>query len=153
MSVEYLGDPLLQPIRSFENPYLVRALHRLSSALNEKVRTYLFGNNISCRKIHVHTHVGTGGKQSPCCPRLHVVTGSVHGDIGTVEAFMNIPNSFSGHFPKTYPPISISNTNCIRLSGAMYRVYCMLLPSYSLPLSWRPLGPVIASSTNSSFSS
>lgn len=37
LSVEYLGDPVLQPIRSYENPYLVRALYRLSCALNEKV--------------------------------------------------------------------------------------------------------------------
>lgn len=37
-NVRYLGDPLLQPIRSYENATLVRTLYRLSSFLNEKVR-------------------------------------------------------------------------------------------------------------------
>ncbi|XP_066466115.1 sphingomyelin phosphodiesterase 4 [Tiliqua scincoides] len=34
--VEYQGDPELQPIRSFENPVLVRLFFRLSSAINER---------------------------------------------------------------------------------------------------------------------
>ncbi|XP_060641221.2 sphingomyelin phosphodiesterase 4 isoform X1 [Anolis sagrei] len=34
--VGYRGDPELQPIRSYENPTLVRALFRLASAINER---------------------------------------------------------------------------------------------------------------------
>lgn len=35
-----LCDPLLQPIRSYENKVLVRLLYRLSSHLNDKVKSY-----------------------------------------------------------------------------------------------------------------
>ena len=35
--VEYMGDPVLQPIRSFENATLVRVLHHLSCGLNDRV--------------------------------------------------------------------------------------------------------------------
>ena len=35
--IGYQGDPDLQPIRSFENAKLVRALYRLSSFVNENV--------------------------------------------------------------------------------------------------------------------
>lgn len=38
MDIHYTGDPLLQPIRSFENATLVRALHHLSRGLNDRVR-------------------------------------------------------------------------------------------------------------------
>ena len=37
LHVPYLGDPLLQPIRSYENAALVRCLHSLSTHLNDKV--------------------------------------------------------------------------------------------------------------------
>lgn len=40
-NVEYLGDPLLQPIRSYENPMLVRSLYKLSCVLNTKLAPYL----------------------------------------------------------------------------------------------------------------
>uniref|UniRef100_S4R8F0 Uncharacterized protein n=1 Tax=Petromyzon marinus TaxID=7757 RepID=S4R8F0_PETMA len=33
-NIQYSGDPELQPIRSYENPTLVRLLYRLTSALN-----------------------------------------------------------------------------------------------------------------------
>jgi sphingomyelin phosphodiesterase 4 len=36
LHVPYLGDPLLQPIRSYENAALVRCLHSLSTHLNDK---------------------------------------------------------------------------------------------------------------------
>jgi sphingomyelin phosphodiesterase 4 len=35
-NVVYRGDPLLQPIRSYENPLLVRTFYQISSCLNEK---------------------------------------------------------------------------------------------------------------------
>lgn len=35
--VKYSGDPELQPIRSFENPTLVRLLYKLSTQANQKV--------------------------------------------------------------------------------------------------------------------
>ena len=35
--IAYQGDPDLQPIRSFENATLVRALYRLSSFVNKHV--------------------------------------------------------------------------------------------------------------------
>ena len=37
LHIQYTGDPLLQPIRSFENATLVRALYQLSCSLNDKV--------------------------------------------------------------------------------------------------------------------
>ena len=37
VDIHYQGDPILQPIRSFENAFLVRALYRLSCCLNQKV--------------------------------------------------------------------------------------------------------------------
>ena len=37
MDIQYMGDPLLQPIRSFENATLVRALYHLSCGLNDRV--------------------------------------------------------------------------------------------------------------------
>ena len=39
--VKYSGDPELQPIRSFENPTLVRLLYKLSTYLNEKVINFI----------------------------------------------------------------------------------------------------------------
>ena len=39
--IKYSGDPELQPIRSFENPALVRLLYKLSTHLNEKVILWL----------------------------------------------------------------------------------------------------------------
>lgn len=36
-----LCDPLLQPIRSYENKVLVRLLYRLSSHLNDKVKLHI----------------------------------------------------------------------------------------------------------------
>lgn len=39
--IKYSGDPELQPIRSFENPTLVRLLYKLSTHLNEKVILWL----------------------------------------------------------------------------------------------------------------
>lgn len=41
--IKYGGDPELQPIRSFENPTLVRLLYKLSTHLNEKVILWLKG--------------------------------------------------------------------------------------------------------------
>ena len=41
--IKYSGDPELQPIRSFENPTLVRLLYKLSTHLNEKVILWLKG--------------------------------------------------------------------------------------------------------------
>ena len=37
MKVPYLGDPLLQPVRSYENTWLVRCLHSWSLYLNDRV--------------------------------------------------------------------------------------------------------------------
>ena len=37
INVQYLGDPLLQPIRSFENATLVRWLYHISCHLNKRV--------------------------------------------------------------------------------------------------------------------
>ena len=39
LDIEYMGDPVLQPIRSFENATLVRALHHLSCGLNDRVQS------------------------------------------------------------------------------------------------------------------
>ena len=36
-NIQYSGDPDLQPVRSYENVFLVRSLHRLSTSLNQKV--------------------------------------------------------------------------------------------------------------------
>ncbi len=38
--IDYSGDPDLQPIRSFENPILVRAFHHLSVFLNSRVSSF-----------------------------------------------------------------------------------------------------------------
>ncbi|KAL5457125.1 hypothetical protein EMCRGX_G034365 [Ephydatia muelleri] len=47
VNIEYLGDPLLQPIRSYENPTLVRSLYQLSCVLNTKLAPYLAALNTS----------------------------------------------------------------------------------------------------------
>ena len=36
--IEYQGDPDLQPIRSFENAFMVRLLHSVTSYVNHKVQ-------------------------------------------------------------------------------------------------------------------
>lgn len=38
-SIRYMGDPLLAPITTHENTFLVRFLHRISTALNQKFDT------------------------------------------------------------------------------------------------------------------
>ena len=35
--IQYSGDPDLQPVRSYEVVFLVRALYKLSTILNDKV--------------------------------------------------------------------------------------------------------------------
>lgn len=37
--IEYMGDPELQPVRSYENAFLVRSFYRLCNYFNTKVRT------------------------------------------------------------------------------------------------------------------
>ena len=49
--VEYMGDPVLQPIRSFENATLVRALHHLSCGLNDRVYIVPYTTKFSLAKI------------------------------------------------------------------------------------------------------
>lgn len=44
--IHYSGDPELQPIRSYENPSLVRLLYQLSTYLNAKVYLYRFYSSI-----------------------------------------------------------------------------------------------------------
>ena len=52
LDIEYMGDPVLQPIRSFENATLVRALHHLSCGLNERVQPiHAKLANFSCKLV------------------------------------------------------------------------------------------------------
>lgn len=53
--IEYLGDPELQPIRSYEIGFLVRFFYRCCEYLNGKVNTDLNSLKLVCNtKLHLN---------------------------------------------------------------------------------------------------
>lgn len=41
LDIRYQGDPIIQPLRSYENPRLVQMLFSISERLNHMVSVYL----------------------------------------------------------------------------------------------------------------
>ncbi|XP_068678556.1 sphingomyelin phosphodiesterase 4-like isoform X2 [Montipora foliosa] len=71
--VKYSGDPELQPIRSFENPTLVRLLYKLSTYLNEK-----FGNSLETFYASSKPFRGVASFLSPALRSATLPTPSRH---------------------------------------------------------------------------
>ena len=128
INVQYLGDPVLQPIRSFENAALVRGLYRISCHLNERVSWMLVSCTNQHRSVFACWRWSKTGVGSVLGMRLHIqyLASLVHVEF----AFNNLMCNYSLSYKYMYG-LQYFTWTCIRITWP-YMTLDLVLRSHDL---------------------